>query len=260
MIAIQPYDTQVNLARHIHDLETNFCSSEHGYEKQVFFYRKAKYETKDAMDDASIKHQRNLVNITYHYVVKNVKIEKYLEIEYEKNKLVGDKKINEVKKQLVDLEFQRNELSLRHQFALEKEKLLSAQKEISFNQRITAQKLEVTEQIYVLNHDNQMELEKLDFNHLVSVNKAKRIITSAMYEIQKQRKVIDLFFKVVSHIQTEQESLYFTVRDLYQITDIETFASAKNELLEILESQLISKNNIAEALKVALTEFFKEKN
>lgn len=257
--AIRPLDTQVSLARHIHDTEMNYRMSEHSLDKHQINYDKQKRELEDLILQEEILYERNLFTLNYQNDVKNIQIQKYLDIEYEKNKFNGDRQINELQKQLIELEFQKTEQSYRYHFSVEKERHINKQKEITFVQRNNAQLIELKEQKSILNHDTQIELEKLRFNYQLSIQKSKKIVAQALFEAQKQRKYLDLFYQLSSKIQSEQDQIYMLIKDLYRITDVETFNSSKDTLIEILEAQFEAKMQITSSLNSILTGFYQEK-
>jgi len=257
--AIRPLDIQVSLARHIHDTEMNYRMSEHSFDKQTIQFNKQKLLTDDQLLQEEIVYERNLSTLNYQNDVKNIQIEKYLEIEYEKNKYIGDKKINDLQKQLIEYEFQKTEQTLRYHYSLEKESHLNKQKEITFIQRNNAQIIDLNDQIIELNHDYQNEVEKLHFNFQLAAHKSKKIIATALFESQKQRKYLDLFYQLVTKIQSEQDKFYLLINDLYRITDIETFNQAKDYLIEIIGAQLEAKMQLCTSLNSVLTEFYNHK-
>ncbi|MDY0209998.1 MAG: hypothetical protein RBQ91_01145 [Acholeplasma sp.] len=259
LIKIYPYESEVLLAREAHDTEINYRTLENNHFKQNQSLHEKKTLLLSNIDELTLKKEKDRMVLSNQYDLKQTSVVSYLKMEYEKNSLTGDQRVISEKKKEQELYFQKQELTFIHKRDLEKERLQTEQNMIDFKQKMSQQVLEINENKALIDHDATIELAKINYTRETGIRKARRIIDTSLTEIQRQRKLIDIYFQMMLSVIQEHDYFLIFYRDIYTTSSTEEFEHALTFLKELFESQSAYKDSIIDSLESEIVAYYQEK-
>ncbi len=258
-LEIFPYEAMVLLAREIHDAEMNYRTLENNHYKQLFSLDERKLNYISAIDENTLKHDKNRINITHDTDIKRTNVVAYLDMEYAKNSLSGYKHIFDERKKSFELQYQKREKEYLFEQDKAKETRIFEQKMISFSQKLLGQIMEVQESKALIEYDSRVELEKSRHTKEIGIRKAKRILDTSMNETQRQKRLFDMYFQMLLVMQNEFENILLLLRDIYQTSSITQWRGSIKFILKILEEQSALKTELIQELEAETTAYYQEK-
>ncbi len=259
VLDIYLYESEVLLSREIYDAEMSYRTLENNYFKQSQSLKERKTHITSDLKEITIRYEKDRLGLHHDYELKQTDLVSYLNMEYQKNDLVGFSKIIAEKKKEHELYYHKHELNFFYNQDIEKEKRASEQKIINFKQRLYQQMLEVKENKALIDHDATIELAKSNYTREIGIRKAKRIIDTSLNETQRQRRIFDIYFQMLLAVLSEQENFVMLFRDIYQTSNTKEFHASIDHLKTILADQKTFKNDIIMALEAEAISYYQEK-
>lgn len=259
VLKIYPYEAEVLLAREIHDTEVNYRTLENNHFKQNQSLIEKKTLLLSTIDELTLRKDRDVQILSNQYDERQANVVSYLNMEYEKNRLSGDRKVIDERKKEQELYYSKQESRLLNALEIVKERQNIEQKMIDFRQKFNQQILEVNENKSLIDHDSTVELAKINHTRETGIRKAKRIIDTSLNEIQRQRKLFDIYFQMLMAIIQEHDYFLTLFRDIYTTSSNEEFTEALGYLTEVFNAQLEYKDSIIESLEKDITAYYQEK-
>ncbi len=258
-LVIYPYEAMVLLAREIHDAEMNYRTLENNHYKQLFSLEERKLNYVSTLDENTLKHEKNKIILKHEFDIKRTNVVAYLDMEYAKNSLSGQKLIFDERKKAFELHYQKREKAYLIEQDKAKETRMFEQKMISFEQKLLSQIIEVQESKALIEYDSTVELEKSRHTKEIGIRKAKRILDTSMNETQRQKRLFDIYFQMLLVMQNEFENVLLLLRDIYQTSSIQQWRGSLKFILEVLETQTALKTALIEELETETTAYYQEK-
>lgn len=258
-LEIYPYEAMVLLAREIHDAENNYRTLENNHYRQLFSLEERKLMYLSTVDENTLKHEKNKIILKHEHDIKHTNVVAYLDMEYAKNELAGQKSILDEQKKSHELHYQKREKFYLFDQDKAKEVRMFDQKMISFSQKLLGQIVEVQESKALIEYDSHVELEKSRYTKEIGIRKAKRILDTSMNETQRQKRLFDIYFQMILVMQNEFENVLLLLRDIYQTSSISQWRNSLSYIQEILQEQTDFKTTIIHQLEAETTAYYQEK-
>lgn len=248
-IELIPLDIQVLLARHIHDLELNYISTEETYRLER--YENAIQEKYLEMEKRKIELEHNIEKslIIFQNSVKLDELKNHLDMDLAQLKKNYDQRVLESELQIDILKHKKQQLIIKNRI---EELELKANAEIRQHEQrntLNVEELNLLLQNQLLKSNKVLDDSKRSFNYQTGRLTAKKTIEESRLEEAKQLKIIDNFFQSLYKLHIETSEMIASVHKAYYTLDVGDFSILINHFRDLFENQKNMRDKIIEELK-----------